>query len=221
MQRNSSSRKSSLPQGDEYDLLIHDEDQVALREAENGLLQFDAVLNLASGAIGTKKIDFTPALILELNRIAIQGIRRSAGEFRTGAIGITNTPHTPPPPEEVETHVKDMCAYVNKHWQATADDLKDAIHLAAYLMWRLNWIHPFRDGNGRTSRVISYLALTVRLGQLLPGEPTIPDQIVDNRNPYYHALDDADAAWAKGTLDVSTMEALIEEMLERQLASGS
>jgi Fic family protein len=221
MQKNSSSRKSSFLQSDEYDLLIHDEGAVALLEAENGLLQFDAVLALASSAIGERKLDFTPALILELNRIAIQGIRRSAGQFRTVPIGITNTPHNPPPPEEVEAHVKDMCAYVNEHWRAASDDLKDAIHLGAYLMWRLNWIHPFRDGNGRTSRVVSYLALTARLGQLLPGEPTIPDQIVDNREPYYHALDDADAAWKKGTLDVSTMEDLIEKLLERQLSSGS
>jgi hypothetical protein len=32
-----------------------------------------------------------------------------------------------------------------------------AIHLAAYLMWRLNWIHPFADGNGRTARMTSYV----------------------------------------------------------------
>jgi Fic family protein len=46
------------------------------------------------------------------------------------------------------------------------------IHLAAYLMWRLNWIHPFADGNGRTSRIISYVVLSIRAGAILPGTPT-------------------------------------------------
>lgn len=87
-------------------------------------------------------------------------------------------------------------------------------------MWRLNWIHPFRDGNGRTSRAVSYLVLTIRLGQILGGEPTIPDQIVDNKLPYYDALDDADAHWRDSRLDLTVMQRLIERLLEKQLDSA-
>jgi hypothetical protein len=47
----------------------------------------------------------------------------------------------------------------------------------------------------------------------------LPDQIVSNREPYYKALDAADAAWASGTLDVSVMEQLVAEMLANQLSS--
>jgi len=101
----------------------------------------------------------------------------------------------------------------------SSDDLADAVHLAAYVMWRINWIHPFRDGNGRTARAVSYLILNIRLGQLLTGEPTIADQIVENKIPYYDALDDADAAWKDQKLDVSTMEKLITRLLEKQLSS--
>jgi Fic family protein len=86
-------------------------------------------------------------------------------------------------------------------------------------MWRLNWIHPFSDGNGRTSRMVSYLALSVRLGMLLPGRDTIPDQIVDNRQPYFNALEDADQALAEGRIDLAKMEELIEGMLAKQLMS--
>jgi Fic family protein len=80
-----------------------------------------------------------------------------------------------------------MCDYVNDHWNESTP-----IHPAAYVMWRLNWIHPFADGNGRTSRIVSYVVLSIRSGSLLPGTPTIPDQTVDNRKPYFEAPDAAE-----------------------------
>lgn len=213
-------RRSTTPYSDEYDLLITDEEQRATQEARNGLLQFDEVVRLVEKNASNKQIQITPQLVSELNRLAIQGIRRSAGQFRLVPIFIGNTPHLPPPYAEVPALVDEMCAYANGAWQSEKGDLADAVHVSAYLMWRLNWIHPFRDGNGRTSRAASYLALCVRVGQLLPGTPTIADQIVENKQPYYDALDHADAAWAAGRLDISAMEHLLVELLRRQLASA-
>jgi Fic family protein len=86
-------------------------------------------------------------------------------------------------------------------------------------MWRLNWIHPFADGNGRTSRIVSYVVLSVKSGFILPGTPTIPDQIVNDRSGYFAALDAADAAYRDGRLDVTQMEELLGGMLARQLAA--
>jgi Fic family protein len=83
----------------------------------------------------------------------------------------------------------------------------------------LNWIHPFSGGNGRTSRAISYLVLCARLGYRLVGTETIPEQIVANRQPYYSALDAADAAYADGRIDVTAMEELLGQMLAVQLSS--
>jgi Fic family protein len=110
--------------------------------------------------------------------------------------------------------VESLCDYVNENWEH-----KTALHLAAFVMWRLNWIHPFADGNGRTSRILSYLVLCVRTGYLLPGAPTIADQIVDNRTLYFAALDAADAAWRSGIVDVSRMEELLGGLLAKQLMS--
>jgi Fic family protein len=109
--------------------------------------------------------------------------------------------------------VEDLCDYVNSNW-----DKESAIHLAAYVMWRLNWIHPFADGNGRTSRILSFFVLFAKLGALLPGTPTLPDLIIDNRSHYEEALDDADDACKAGRIDVSKMEALLERLLAKQLA---
>ena len=110
--------------------------------------------------------------------------------------------------------IEDMCDYVNPH----RDD-RTAIHSAAYVMWRLNWIHPFTDGNGRTSRIVSYVVLGARLKSVLRGKNTIPDQIVDNRTPYFETLEAADGAWRDGRIDVSKMEELLEGMLAVQLKS--
>ena len=87
-------------------------------------------------------------------------------------------------------------------------------------MWRLNWIHPFADGNGRTSRAISYVVLCIRAHSLLPGTPTIPEQIVANRQPHFDALDAADAAARRDQIDVSAMETLLDQMLARQLTAA-
>lgn len=109
--------------------------------------------------------------------------------------------------------IEELCDYVNDNWDKTA------VHLASYVMWRLNWIHPFSDGNGRTSRMVSYVVLCVKLQLPLPGIKTIPDQIVDNRKPYFDALEAADRAVERGDYDLSKMEELIEGMLAAQLAS--
>ena len=60
--------------------------------------------------------------------------------------------------------------------------------------------------------------MSIRAQTVLPGTPTIPDQIVENRNPYFDALDSADEAWAEGRVDISEMEDLLAGMLARQLA---
>jgi hypothetical protein len=53
---------------------------------------------------------------------------------------------------------------------------------------------------------------------ILPGTPTLPDLIIDHRDLYEAALDDADDACKEGRLDVSKMEALVEALLAKQLA---
>lgn len=97
---------------------------------------------------------------------------------------------------------------------------RTAIHLAAYVLWRLNWIHPFDDGNGRTSRIASYIILLVKSGKDLGGSPTIPDLIVNHRTDYFAALDAADAKLKQqGFIDVGEMEALLSSLLAKQLTS--
>ena len=180
-------------------------------EVRNGAIQFLAVLHYA-GEWKTGETRLTPEILLELQRLAINQIYSCAGKFRDDVVGISGVKHAPPNPKQVIGLVGDMCDYVNENWNRTA------IHLSSYLMWRVNWIHPFFGGNGRTARAVAYLVLCARLGFTLPGTKTIPDLIVADREPYYQALRQADEAWAKGSLDVSMMESLMSALLAQQLA---
>lgn len=194
--------------------LITDPQEKAAAEARNGLRQYDAAIATIQTAIDRGSFKLRPSLILSLQREALSGISSYAGNYRPGGVAIEGSKHEPVGAHQVAELVEDMCEYVNDHWQSSTP-----IHLAAYLMWRLNWIHPFADGNGRTSRIISYVVLSIRAGSVLPGTPTIPDHIVDNRVPYFEALDAADSAYREGRVDVSKMEALLGALLARQLAS--
>lgn len=186
-------------------------EEKAQLEARNGLLQFDEVVRLVDEAQNGFKL--RPSTIQRLQRLAIQDIYTCAGNYRTGPVYIEGTTHQPPAASDVAEHVEAMCEYVNENPE------KSPLHMSAYLMWKLNWIHPFSGGNGRTSRAVSYLVICAKLGYKLPGTDTIPEQIVANRQPYYAALDSADAAWAEGEIDVSAMEKLLERMLAVQLSS--
>src|SRR5579863_7194509 len=89
--------------------------------------------------------------------------------------------------------------------------------LPAYALWRLNWIHPFVEGNGRTARAACYYLLCLKQGQLLPGKKIVPERIRENRKPYYAALKAADVAWDQGKLDVSEIARYLEGLLKDQL----
>lgn len=180
-------------------------------ETRNGAIQFLAVLNYIDEWLPESTL--TPAIVAELQRLAVNQIYTCAGNFRDGPVIIQGVQHQPPHHTEVPRLVDEMCAYVNDHWGSTP------IHLASFLMWRLNWIHPFFGGNGRTARATSYLALCARLGFKIPGTPTIPESIVSEREPYYQALQSADAAWAKGCIDLAAMETLVGNLLATQLLS--
>jgi Fic family protein len=192
--------------------LISDPTKKAEAEARNGLRQYDAGIKSIQTALDRGAFKLRPSLILTLHREALAGISSYSGNYRPAGVRIEKSKHEPPGAYLVPEFVEELCDYVNEHW-----DTATPIHLTSYVMWRLNWVHPFADGNGRTSRIASYVVLSIRAGYVLPGTPTIPDQIVDNRAPYFDALDAADAAYTCGKIDVSIMEDLIGALLATQL----
>lgn len=188
--------------------VVTNPEEIAALEARNALRQFDAVVQLIEQWTSPEyqsKFKLRPSLILQLHRLALEGLSHYAGTFRPADITITGSSHKPLQAHLVPGAVDDLCDYVNDHWSMPP------LHLAAYVLWRLNWIHAFTDGNGRTSRALSYLVLCVRLGYRLPGTRTIPELIAEEKAPYYKALEAADGD------DFGPLEGMLAALLAKQL----
>jgi len=193
--------------------IVSDPDQIAKIEAHNGVRQFDAVADMIETYSDRERtFKLRTSHLLHLQRIALQGLSAYAGNFRPADIEIGGSRHKPPGAHMVAEEIEHMCDYVNDNW-----DKSSPVHLAAYALWKLNWIHPFTDGNGRTARAISYLLLCLRLGYRLPGTNTIPEQIAKDKTPYYKALEAADEAWSKSEIDLSQLEEFLSALLANQL----
>lgn len=196
--------------------IVSDDITRAELEAKNGLLQFDLGKRIILDGIERGHFRLRPSTLLSLHREALQSISLAAGTYRTGPVSIGKSKHSPPDASLVPFLVEEMCEEVNARWQG-----QTAIWLAAYVMWRLNWIHPFTDGNGRTSRIASYVVLSVKLNALMPGTPEIPEQIVENREPYFEALEAADACWKRErAIGITALESLLGRLFEQQLQSA-
>jgi Fic family protein len=188
--------------------LVTDPDEKARLESRNALRQFDLVVRAVeywTAPEGPRPFRLRASAIMDLNRAALEGLSGLAGCYRPAGIEIQGSHHTPPEAFLVPGLVEEFCDYINDNFN------RSAIHLASFAMWRMNWIHPFVDGNGRTSRALSYLILCVRIGSRIPGTRTIPDLISSDKDPYYAALEAGDSG------DLAPMQTLMEELLASQL----
>ncbi len=193
--------------------ILTDPLEIARREASNAVRQFDMVLDMIDEvAREGRPFKLRTTRILQLHEAALAGLSTRAGAFRQASVTIGESGHQPPGEHLVGNLMDEMCDWVNDNWQSMT-----ALDLCAYVMWRLNWIHPFSDGNGRTSRAVAYLVLCAKLGDRLPGRKTLPEQIAENKTPYYDALEKADEAWDRNIIDTSVMQVLLESYLAVQL----
>jgi fido (protein-threonine AMPylation protein) len=96
----------------------------------------------------------------------------------------------------------------------------DALHVAAYVLWKINWIHPFDEGNGRTARAAMYYALSLKLERMLPGSISIPAQLRKQPRLYYQHLATIDASVKDtGHPNLDPLAAYLGKLLDRQLQS--
>jgi Fic family protein len=181
-------------------------------EAQNLLRQYDLLSNCIEIGL-TKGIDsFEKYTLWGLNYAAVTNIAQQGGRFRLEPIFVGN--HIPPHFRYVSDEMDRFFSFVHENWTL----FDHPTLMAAYALWRLNWIHPFVEGNGRTARAACYYLICLKTGRLLPGTKIVPERIRENREPYYAALQAADLAWEEGRIDVNDLAVYLADLLKAQLA---
>ncbi len=126
-------------------------------------------------------LEITERTIKEIHALVLHGINREyAGRYRTVPVMISGSQHVPPQPYLIEKQMED---FMIKFKEMEKEKVHPVL-IAAYLHDELVRIHPFIDGNGRTSRLLMNLCL-LRHGY------TIVNLKGDNdtRRAYYFALE--------------------------------
>lgn len=133
------------------------------------------------------KIDFK--IIIELHKImtANTEAEQYSGDFRKGEVFVTDhvdgeVAHIPPDWKEVETLMSELCDFIN-------DDNKfiHPIIKASMIHFMIGFIHPFKDGNGRTARALFYWYL-LKKGYALVKNISISRVILESRTQYDKAF---------------------------------
>ena len=193
-------------------LVLEREDQELYdRITEANLIrQYDLLTNGIEIGLKQGGRVFDKYMLWDLNHVAVANISQFGGRFREEPIYVGT--HKPPHFRDVSELMDQFISTIHENWYNWT-----FTELAAYGLWRLNWIHPFIEGNGRTARAACYYLLCVRSGGLIGGRKIIPERIREDRKPYYAALQAADRAWERGDLDFSEMEEYLARLVEEQL----
>lgn len=181
-------------------------------QEQNLLRQYDLLANCIE--IGQRKgIEaFDKYTLWALNAAAVSNIAQFGGRFREQPIYVGH--HRPPHFSTVSHLMDQFISLIHENW----DIMDHPTMLPAYALWRMNWIHPFIEGNGRTARAACYYLICLKAGQLLPGTKIVPERIRENRKPYYAALRAADKHWEQGDFDVSELADYLQGLLAAQLS---
>lgn len=192
--------------------LTNSEDHPAYKQlsTENLARQYGFLQSIVDASLTLDRPMLSIEVIKALNYHAISCLHVSAGEFRPCPVRVG--PYVPPEHFQVPALMQMFTNEVNRYW-----DRVDSVTLATLVLWRLNHIHPFVNGNGRTARVTAYFVLCLKSGGWLPGAKVLPERIRENRDEYVIALREADTTFNAGKLDLSRLHSLLSKLLDEQM----
>ena len=152
------------------------------------LLNYRAAFHLVSDALNHGD-PITEGLIREIHKRLVEGVRGESGQpgrYRTVQNFVANSAtkaivYTPPPPQEVPPLMQDLVA-----WLRQDSDIHPVL-VAGIAQFLLVHIHPFVDGNGRTSRLLSTLCL-YRSGYDFKRLFTLSEFYDRDRSRFYRAI---------------------------------
>ncbi len=151
-------------------------------------------------------IPLTPNYILQLHKELLSHTDLSyGGHFKNVQNYITETHldgnssvrFTPVSPFETEAYIAAIC---NNYKQAIAKQSVDPLILIPIVIRDFLCVHPFNDGNGRMSRLLTLLMM-YQNGYLVGKYISLEKKIEVSKDAYYAALQDSSINWHQGKDD--------------------
>lgn len=175
------------------------EDKTAPRNRnEDEIMGYRDVLNTIHES--NEYIPIRPSYILQLHRDLLKRAGFSyGGHFKnvqnyineTKADGTVVTRFTPIAPCDTPDAVENLC---NAYELAMANEKIDSLILIPIFICDFLCIHPFNDGNGRMSRLLTLLLLH-KNGYSVGKYISIEKQIEKTKDRYYDTLEESDVGW--------------------------
>ena len=152
------------------------------------LLNYREAFNLVSEYLESGE-PITEGLIREIHKRLVEGVRGGQGgpgAYRKIQNYMANSRtheiiYTPPPPEDVPPLMQDLVGWLRE------ESVIHPVLMAGIAQFHLVHIHPFVDGNGRTSRLLSTLVL-YRAGYDFKRLFTISEYYDRDRTAFYQAI---------------------------------
>ncbi|MBR5186681.1 MAG: Fic family protein [Akkermansia sp.] len=145
-------------------------------------------------------IPVTPNTILQLHRdlysyhpSGMGGHWKSADNLiaETDAVGNKRTRFTPTSAFETPEAMRALCEAYN---DAVAQEHYDPLMLMVLFIFDFLCIHPFNDGNGRISRLLTLLLL-YQHGYIVGKYISLEKLIEENKQTYYETLQESSVGW--------------------------
>lgn len=132
-----------------------------IRDSEKEVLNYNQTLQTLDQLITTDKAELSSQLILDIHRQTMQGLlpQQEIGSFRLKPVVVHN-PQTgqivylPPDAQDIKPAISDLISFINQE-----NNRIDTLILAGIFHKQLVLIHPFMDGNGRTTRLATKVLL--------------------------------------------------------------
>ena len=132
-----------------------------IRESEREVLNYNQALQELNKKLEAEKVKLSLDLILNIQRQITEGLlpKFESGKLRDKPV-VVNDPRTgkviylPPDTKDVKTLIADLIKFVNSNRNEI-----DLLILAGIFHKQMVIIHPFMDGNGRTTRLAAKVLL--------------------------------------------------------------
>jgi len=153
-----------------------------------------------------RPIRLDPATVLKLHALAQGGTTGDAGRFKRRDNDIVEIlPNgerrirfVPTPARETPEAVHQLC---ENHAAALEDERIPPLVVAATFVLDFLCIHPFRDGNGRVSRLLTTLLLE-QGGFVVARFVSLERLVEESKVEYYRCLEECSRGWHQGRNDL-------------------